>query len=51
MLIAVYGLFPAFTDGVGKAWISHLVPDAHRGRAQRVYQAMMNGAVLAEIAA
>ena len=47
VLIAVYGLFPAFTDGVGKAWISQLVPDAHRGRAQGVYQAMMNGAVLA----
>jgi MFS family permease len=47
VLIAVYGLFPAFTDGVGKAWISSLVPDLHRGRAQGVYQALMNGAVFA----
>ncbi|MFM8894431.1 MAG: MFS transporter, partial [Actinomycetales bacterium] len=46
VLIAVYGLFPAFTDGVGKAWISSLVPDDHRGRAQGVYQALTSGAVL-----
>lgn len=47
LLIAVYGLFPAFTDGVGKAWISSLVPDDHRGRAQGVFQMLVNGAVLA----
>lgn len=46
VLIAVYGLFPAFTDGVGKAWVSTLVPDAHRGRAQGVFQALTSGAVL-----
>ena len=40
VLIAIYGLFPAFTDGVGKAWISSLVPDDLRGRAQGVYQAL-----------
>lgn len=45
-LIAVYGLFPAFTDGVGKAWISSLVPDDHRGRAQGVFQALSSGAIL-----
>ena len=45
VLLAVYGLFPAFTDGVGKAWISHLVPDEHRGRAQGVFQSLTNGAV------
>lgn len=47
VLVAVYGLFPAFTDGVGKAWISHLVPDEHRGRAQGVFQGLMSGSVLA----
>ncbi len=31
VLVAVYGLFPALTDGVGKAWISTLVGDEHRG--------------------
>jgi len=45
VLLAVYGLFPAFTDGVGKAWISHLVNDEHRGRAQGVFQSLTNGAV------
>ena len=46
VLIAVYGLFPAFTDGVGKAWISGLVPSAHRGRAQGVFQGLSSGALL-----
>lgn len=46
-LLAVYGLFPAGTDGVGKAWISRTVADAVRGRAQGIFQAMGNGAVLA----
>ena len=44
--LVVYGLFPAFTDGVGKAWIASLSEDEHRGRAQGVYQASMNFAVL-----
>jgi MFS family permease len=46
-LMALYGLFPAFTDGVGKAWISTLVTDEHRGRAQGVFQSLSNGAVFA----
>jgi MFS family permease len=46
VLIAIYGLFPAFTDGVGKAWISSLVPDEHRGRAQGLFQGMSSGALL-----
>jgi MFS family permease len=45
-LVAVYGLFPAFTDGVGKAWIAALVPDRHLGRAQGIFQGLMSGAVL-----
>jgi len=45
--LALYGLFPALTDGVGKAWIAGLSEDNHRGRAQGVYQASMNFAVLA----
>lgn len=44
--IAVYGLFPAFTDGVGKAWISTLVPAGLRGHAQGVFQGLQSGAVL-----
>jgi MFS family permease len=46
VLLAVYGLFPAFTDGVGKAWVSSLVPDELRGRAQGVYQGLNSAAVL-----
>lgn len=45
VLFAAYGLFPGLTDGVGKAWISSLVGDEVRGRAQGVFQALMNGAV------
>lgn len=47
VLVALYGLFPAFTDGVGKAWVSSLVPDELRGRAQGVIQALSSGAILA----
>jgi MFS family permease len=45
LLVAVYGLFPALTDGVGKAWISATVDDHLRGRAQGVFQSLGNGAV------
>ena len=44
--LALYGLFPALTDGVGKAWIVGLSEENHRGRAQGVYQASMNFAIL-----
>ncbi|GDX21450.1 MFS transporter [Actinomycetes bacterium] len=44
--LAFYGLFPALTDGVGKAWIAGLSEATHRGRAQGVYQASMNFAIL-----
>ena len=46
LALAIYGLFPALTDGVGKAWIAGLSEKNHRGRAQGVYQASMNFAVL-----
>jgi len=45
VLIAGYGLFPGMTDGVGKAWISSLVDDEHRGRAQGVFQSLSNASV------
>ena len=44
--LVLYGLFPALTDGVGKAWIAGLSEANHRGRAQGVYQASMNFAIL-----
>lgn len=46
VLVAVYGLFPAFTDGVGKAWIASLVPRHQLGRAQGTFQALNSAAVL-----
>lgn len=46
VLLGAYGLFPAFTDGVGKAWVSSLVEQGSLGRAQGVYQAFNSGAVL-----
>lgn len=44
--LAIYGLFPALTDGVGKAWIAGLSEERHRGHAQGVYQASMSFAIL-----
>ena len=46
LAVGTYGLFGALTDGVGKAWIAGLSEDEHRGRAQGVYQASMNFAVM-----
>ncbi len=44
--LAFYGIFPALTDGVGKAWIAGLSNTNERGKAQGVYQASMNFGVL-----
>ncbi len=45
VLVGIYGMFPALTDGVGKAWVSGTVGATLRGRAQGVYQSLGNGAV------
>lgn len=45
-MFGLYGFFGALTDGVGKAWIASLSQPEHRGRAQGVYQASMNFAIL-----
>lgn len=45
--LALYGFFPALTDGVGKAWIGRLSTPENRGYAQGSFQARMNFAVLA----
>jgi len=44
--LILYGVFPAMTDGVGKAWIAGLSEKEHKGKAQGTYQAFMNFAVL-----
>jgi len=46
VLMAIYGGFNGFTDGVGKAWISTLVPREVRGHAQGVFQGLNGGAIL-----
>lgn len=46
MTLGLYGFFGALTDGVGKSWIAKLSQPEHRGRAQGVYQASMNFAIL-----
>jgi len=47
LALALYGFFPALTDGVGKAWIGRLSNPENRGYAQGSFQARMNFAVLA----
>jgi MFS family permease len=46
-LMALYGGFAACTDGVGKAWVSSLVPRGQLGRAHGTYQATLSLGVLA----
>lgn len=46
LALALYGIFPALTDGVGKAWIGGLSQAHQRGKAQGAYQASMNFAVM-----
>lgn len=44
--VALYGFFPALTDGIGKAIVSHTVPKNMHGRAQGVFQSLSGGAIL-----
>ena len=44
--LLIYGIFPALTDGVGKTWVAQLSQSTSRGRAQGIYQASMNFAIL-----
>ena len=46
LALFVYGGFIGITDGVGKAWISALVPETQRGHAQGLLQGLSGGAVL-----
>lgn len=44
--VALYGFFPALTDGIGKAVVSHTVPKSMHGRAQGVFQSLSGGSIL-----
>ncbi|MFF4211553.1 MFS transporter [Streptomyces sp. NPDC001796] len=46
VVLPLYGGFAACTDGVGKAWVSSLVPDHQQGTAQGLYQGITGAAVL-----
>ncbi|MEY3806707.1 MAG: hypothetical protein RIR69_1519, partial [Actinomycetota bacterium] len=46
VVVAAYGVFPALTDGVGKAWIASTVSRDQLGRAQGVFQALTTGGIL-----
>jgi len=46
LLLAAYGGFTALTDGVGKAWISGLLPAPDQGAGQGFYQGLGGLAVL-----
>ena len=46
LLFPIYGLYMAFTDGVGKAFIARLVPDEMSGSAFGLYQGIMGVATL-----
>ena len=46
LILGLYGLFTACTDGVGKAWISGLVPAGQQSSAQGIFQGATGFAVL-----
>ncbi|MFU8875393.1 MFS transporter [Micromonospora sp. SL4-19] len=46
LLLAVYGGFTAFTDGVGKAWISGLLAAHEQGTGQGLFQGLTGLAIL-----
>lgn len=46
LILGLYGLFTACTDGVGKAWISGLVPAELQSSAQGIFQGVTGIAVL-----
>lgn len=46
LVVAIYGFFPALTDGIGKAMVSHTVAKEFHGRAQGIFQSLTGGAIL-----
>ena len=46
LLIGGYGAFTGLTDGVGKAWVSRLLPPELQGTGQGVFQGVLGGGVL-----
>jgi MFS family permease len=46
LLMAGYGAYTGLTDGVGKAWVSRLLPSRSQGTGQGVFQGVLGGGVL-----
>jgi MFS family permease len=46
LLLAGYGAYTGLTDGVGKAWVSRLLPAGLQGTGQGLFQGLTGGAVL-----
>ena len=46
LLMAGYGAYTGLTDGVGKAWISGLLPPESQGTGQGIFQGVLGGGVL-----
>lgn len=46
VLLPVYGVYTALTDGVGKAWVSDLLPAARLGSGLGYFQAITGGCAL-----
>jgi len=47
LLLPLYGGYSALTDGVGKAWVTDLLPERSVGTGLGLYQGIAGGAVLA----
>jgi MFS family permease len=47
LLMATYGAFTGLTDGVGKSWISRLLPADAQGSGQGLFQGITGAGVLA----
>jgi MFS family permease len=46
LLMGGYGAYTGLTDGVGKAWVSRLLPPALQGTGQGIFQGVLGGGVL-----
>jgi MFS family permease len=46
LLLGGYGAYTGLTDGVGKAWVSGLLPAGAQGTGQGIFQGVLGGGVL-----
>jgi MFS family permease len=46
LLMGGYGAYTGLTDGVGKAWVSRLLPPASQGTGQGIFQGVLGAGVL-----